>query len=128
MFTLTDISTAHARVKSGADFPQFARDLITLWVTTYDTYVSDGHAVYLGNPEPLISESKYEEKEISHEVKKDQFIERLRLHQGGGTDYMTFCQDAADAWVEKWTLDMQAKTCTYFDGNGNELIIEHFGE
>lgn len=30
MFTLTDISTAHSRVKSGADFPQYARDLIAL--------------------------------------------------------------------------------------------------
>jgi hypothetical protein len=30
MFTLSDISTAHARVKSGADFPQYARELITL--------------------------------------------------------------------------------------------------
>ncbi|MFZ2255326.1 MAG: hypothetical protein WAW30_01280 [Patescibacteria group bacterium] len=30
MFTLSDISDAHARVKSGADFQQYALDLIAM--------------------------------------------------------------------------------------------------
>jgi hypothetical protein len=30
MFTLSDISTAHAQVKSGADFPAYARALIAI--------------------------------------------------------------------------------------------------
>ena len=96
-FTLSDISTAHARVKTGADFPQYARDLIAMGVTAYDTFVSDGHAVYLGNSEPLISPAKYDTLSIAESPNQEQFITRLRLHQSGGTDYMTFCQDCADA-------------------------------
>lgn len=128
MFTLSDISTAHARVGSGADFPQYARDLIAMWVTAYDTYVSDGHAVYLGNTEPLISPAKYESLTIANICNTEYCLERLRLHQSGGTDYMTFCRDCAETGIEKWTLDMWAHTCTYYDMSGNAVHTEHFPE
>ena len=128
MFTLSDISDAHARVKSGADFPQYARDLIAMWVTAYDTYVSDGHAVYLGNPDPITSPTKYDTLTVANTMNQEKFIERLKLHQSGGTDYMTFCQDCASNGIEKWTLDMSAHTCTYYDTSGNAVYTEYFGE
>jgi uncharacterized protein YbcV (DUF1398 family) len=126
MFTLSDISTAHARVKTGADFPAYARALTTMWVTAYDTFVSDGHAVYLGNREPIISPTKYDTLEIAGTVNQERFIERLSLHQSGGTDYMIFCQDCAENGIEKWTLDMSAHTCTYYDISSNAVHTEHF--
>lgn len=128
MFTLSDISTAHARVKSGADFPQYARNLIAMWVTAYDVYVSDGHAIYLGNDMPLVSPAKYATLSITDSVNQEKFIERLKLHQGGGADYMTFCQDCAETGIEKWTLDMWAHTCTYYDTSGNVVHTENFPE
>lgn len=127
MFTLSDISDAHARVKSGADFQQYALDLIAMWVTAYDTYVSDGHTVYLGNTEPLISPAKYDTLIIAKYCNKERFLERLKLHQSGGTDYMTFCQDCAENGIKKWTLDMSAHTCTYYDTSGNAVHTERFG-
>ena len=127
MFTLLDIETAHKRVKTGADFPQYARDLIALWVTAYDSYVSDGHAIYLGNSEPLVSPAKYTPLEIAETSDKNKFSERLKLHQTGGTDYMTFCQDCAETGIEKWILDMQKGTCTYYDVSGDQVYTEHFG-
>ncbi|GAB0174337.1 MAG: DUF1398 family protein [Candidatus Altimarinota bacterium] len=126
MFTLPDIINAHAKVKSGADFPAYAREITRMGVTAYDVYVTDGRAVYFGNPDPLNAPGKYEPLLISLDIKKDFFIERLKLHQNGGTDYMTFCRDCAESGVEKWTLDMKAGTCTYYDRSGNELIVEHF--
>lgn len=128
MFTLSDISDAHARIKTGADFPQYARDLIAMGVTAYDTYVSDGRAVYLGNPEPLISPAKYNTLTLAENSNKERFLEQLRLHQSGGTDYMTFCQDCADTGIEKWTIDMSTHTCTYYDRGGNQMYTEHFPE
>ena len=128
MFTLSDITEAHKRVKTGADFPQYARDLIAMGVTAYDTYVSDGHTVYLGNAEPFVSPAKYDTLTIANTSNKTYFLERLRLHQSGGTDYTTFCQDCAECGIEKWTLDMTAHTCTYYDLAGSELIVEHFPE
>lgn len=39
---------------------------------------------------------------------------------------MTFCQDCADTGVERWTLDMQAGTCTYYDETGKTIHTEYF--
>ena len=126
MFTLAEIQAAHAKVKSGADFPQYVQDLIALGVTGYDTFVSDGHAEYFGNPEVLVSKGKYPSLSIASELKKEYFQERLKLHQAGGIDYMTFCTDCADCGIEKWTLDMQSGTCTYYDQAGNSVLVEYF--
>lgn len=51
---LDQIKTAHARVKSGADFPAYVQELKSMGMSWYDLYVSDGHAVYTG-PELEIS-------------------------------------------------------------------------
>lgn len=128
MFTLEDIQSAHKKVKSGADFPAYAEEITRMWVTAYDTYVIDGHAIYYGNTEPITSPSKYEPLTISSTPNNELFIERLHLHQQWWTDYMTFCRDCAESGVEKWTLDMQAKSCTYSDRTGNTLLVEHFGK
>lgn len=37
---------------------------------------------------------------------------------------MTFCQDSANAGVEKWTVDTTAMTCTYYDTAGKTLLEE----
>jgi uncharacterized protein YbcV (DUF1398 family) len=97
-------------------------------VTAYDTYVSDGHAVYIGNDEPIFSPTKYDTLIIANNCNKEEFTERLKLHQSGGTDYMTFCRDCAENGIEKWTLDMSAHTCTYYDTSGIPTHTEHFPE
>ena len=48
MFTIAQIKEAHSRVKSGADFPAYIQELITLGVQGYETFVNDGHVEYLG--------------------------------------------------------------------------------
>lgn len=128
MFTLSEISSAHAKVRSGADFPEYAREIHALGVTHYETYVSDGHTVYLGNPKSLVSPAKYDALEIAENVNPEKFIKQLRLHQSGGTDYMTFCRDCAESGIEKWTLDLAAHTCTYYSSEGAEILIETFGK
>ena len=128
MFTLNDIAEAHKSVKTGADFPRYAEILTEMWVTAYDVFVCDGHAVYLGNDEPLLSNAKYDTLPVATDSNREKFIERLKLHQSWGTDYMTFCRDSAENEEEKWTLDMKAKTCTYFNRKWAVLITEHFGK
>ncbi len=54
----------------------------------------------------------------------DTFAERLKAHQRGETDYFQFSQDAANAGVEKWTVDTEAMTCTYYDTAGNVILEE----
>jgi uncharacterized protein YbcV (DUF1398 family) len=65
-FTIDQISTAHSKVKTGADFPKYIQELIGLGVISYDTFVSDGHAVYTGNDQFKISSvPKYAELEVA---------------------------------------------------------------
>ena len=43
MFTVEQIKTAHSKVKSGADFPSYIKEIKSLGVTHYEAYVTDGH-------------------------------------------------------------------------------------
>ena len=58
MFTLDQIREAHAKVKSGADFPHYIKDLIVLGVQKYDIFVHDGHGEYASSDgDTLVSPS-----------------------------------------------------------------------
>jgi len=48
MFTVDQIKSAHSKVKSGADFPTYIKEIKALGVTHYEAYVSDGHINYHG--------------------------------------------------------------------------------
>lgn len=125
MFQLTDIKAAHSKVKSGADFPAYIQDLIKLGVTGYDTYVSDGHAVYCGeNDFQITAEAKYPVLAVADSSNQVDFNHKLKLHQQGQTDYPTFCRDAAVAGVEKWRVDLKEMTCTYYDRANNVMLEE----
>jgi len=125
MFTLEQVKAAHSKVKSGADFPNYVQEIIQFGVEAYDVFVADGHAVYFGkNNFKISSPPKYEILNIAPEVTLQTFKTGLKEHQQGKSDYLTFCKLAADCGIEKWTLDMQKMTCTYFDQDNNELLIE----
>lgn len=125
MFTLEQITEAHSRVKSGADFPAYVQALVALGVKRYETFVTDGHAEYFGaNGFTLTSPAKYPALDVALTSDAEHFRERLAMHQAGETDYMTFCQDAAAAGIEKWRVDTEALTCTYLDRMGSALFVE----
>ncbi|MEO6175036.1 MAG: DUF1398 family protein [Flavobacterium circumlabens] len=125
MFTIDQIKEAHAKVKSGADFPNYIQDLIILGVKGYDTFVHDGHVEYYGvNNYNVTADEKYNEIKISASVNKELFIEFLVKHQNGETDYLTFCNHSAQCGIAKWRVDIIEMTCTYFDLAGNEILIE----
>lgn len=125
MFTIEAIKAAHAKVKSGADFPAYIQALKALGVIYYETFVADSHTLYYGEEAYMqASEAKYAPLTISNEVKLDEFRAALLNHQRGGTDYMQFCRDCADNGVDKWAVSLSAMTCTYFDKKGIELLVE----
>jgi len=125
MFQLEDIIAAHLKVKSGSDFPAYIQELIQLGVTGYNTFVKDGHAVYFGGDGYKIqSDPKYPELIIAENTDHNTFALNLKIHQQGQTDYFTFCRHAAEAGVEKWTVDLKKMTCAYYDTAGNVLLEE----
>ncbi|MFV0417707.1 MAG: DUF1398 domain-containing protein [Dysgonomonas sp.] len=124
MFTLKQIKDAHSKVRSGTDFPKYTQDLIALGVLEYTIYVSDGHAKYNGKDNYTIeSEAEYPTLSIA-KIDKDKFREYLKVHQQGKTDYLTFCKDSARTGIDKWTVDILAKTCTYYDKDSNFILEE----
>ena len=125
MFQLTQIKDAHAKVKNGADFPAYIHDLIQLGVLSYDTFVTDGHTLFTGADNYTIdSAPKYSPLAIAQISNAEKFKQYLQLHQQGQTDYPAFCNHAAETGVEKWTVDMNTMTCTYYDMSNNKMLEE----
>lgn len=97
MFTIEQIKAAHSKVKSGADFPNFIKDLAGFGVTSYETYVSDGHTDYYGNYEfKITSDPKYQTLTIAAISDAKRFETKLKVHQQGKTDYPEFCSDCSN--------------------------------
>lgn len=125
MFTLQQITSAHALVKSGADFPAYIHNLKQLGVLQYETFVKDGHTTYFGADGYTIhSPSKYAVLKIAEKTNAAKFAIDLKAHQHGQSDYPTFCRQSAEAGVEKWVVNLDALTCTYFDLSGATILTE----
>lgn len=125
MFTVEQIKAAHSKVKSGADFPAYIKDIKKLGVTFYETFVTDGHTDYYGSGNYTItSPAKYESLVIGEISDTDQFKTGLKAHQEGKTDYLTFIGISARFGVEKWAVSIEQMTCTYYNKAGSEMLIE----
>ena len=125
MFTVEQIKAAHSKVKSGADFPAYIREIKTLGVTHYETYVTDGHIDYHGaNDHTAKVPAKYEPLVIADTPDGVQFRKELVAHQQGKTDFLTFIKMCATFGIEKWAINISRMTCTYYDKTGKEILVE----
>ncbi|MFD2581891.1 DUF1398 domain-containing protein [Pedobacter vanadiisoli] len=126
MFTIEDIRAAEVKIKTGADFPRFIKEIKRLGVKRNDVYVGNGLSIYFDDEDNALQASpeEYPNLVINEESSAGKLEHALKIHQQGETDYLTFCKQAADAGVEKWVTDLEEMTCTYLDAEGNELIKE----
>ena len=125
MFTVEQIELAHSKVKSGADFPKYIQEVILLGVRNFETWVSDSHTEYFGdNNFKTSSNAQYENLTIAEKSNSELFISKLKSHQRGETDYFRFCKDCAETGIEKWIVDLDKMTCTYFDKANQEILVE----
>jgi uncharacterized protein YbcV (DUF1398 family) len=125
MFTVEQIKAAHRKVKSGADFPSYIKEIKSMGVTHYETYVTDGHTDYHGGNDFMATvPQKYEPLTIADIPQAEKFKAELLAHQQGKTDYLTFIRMCAETGIEKWEISMDKMTCTYYDKAGNEILME----
>lgn len=125
MFTVEQIELAHSKVKSGAEFPGYIREIKEMGVTAFETRVSDSQTQYFGeNGYQTKSQPQYSELTIANSSNKEKFIHCLKIHQQGETDYYSFCKHCAETGIEKWFVNLEQMTCTYFDKAGNEILVE----
>jgi uncharacterized protein YbcV (DUF1398 family) len=127
MFTIENIRAAESKIKTGADFPQFIKEIKEMGVKRNDVYVSNGLSIYFDDEDNAqqISPEGYPVLIINDESSGDKLAHALKIHQQAETDYFTFCKQAADAGVEKWVIDLDEMTCSYLDAEGNELVKEN---
>lgn len=125
MFTIEQVKAAHSKVKSGADFPSYIKEIKSLGVTHYEAYVTDGHIAYHGaNDFTAKAPAKYAPLAIADTAKREEFKAELIAHQQGKTDFLTFIKMCATLGIEKWDICMDKMTCTYYDKAGNEILVE----
>ncbi len=125
MFTLEQIKTAHAKIKSGADFPIYAQEIKQLGVIRYETFVENGRTLYHGIGDFTVPAGpRYDALAVAETADPEHFKTQLKAHQEGRTDFGTFCKNAAESGVEKWTVSTETMTCTYYDQAGSEILIE----
>jgi len=125
MFTAEQIKAAHSKVKSGADFPAYIREIKMLGVTHYEAYVTDGHIDYHGGSDYTAKiPAKYDPLVIADHSKSEGFKAELVAHQQGKTDFLTFIKMCAAFGIEKWAIRMDQMTCIYYDKAGNEILVE----
>jgi len=125
VFTAEQIKSAHSKVKSGADFPAYIKEIKGLGVTHYEAYVTDGHIDYHGADHYTArAPSKYEPLAIADTSKGEVFKAELLAHQQGKTDFLTFIKMCATCGIERWSICMDKMICTYYDKAGNEILTE----
>lgn len=125
MFTIDQIKAAHSKVKSGADFPSYIKEIKSLGVTHYEAYVADGHIDYHGDQNYTAKvPAKYAPLVIADASKSEEFKTELVAHQQGKTDFLTFIKMCATLGIEKWAISMKKMTCTYYDKAGHEILVE----
>ena len=124
-FTLEEMLAAHAKTKTGADFPKYIKEIKALGLVTYDFFVKDGVVVYHGeNGYEVKGNPKYGPLVISKTANAEALRHTIAIHQQGQTDFITFCNQAAEAGVEKWVIDTSHMVCNYVDLNGDILVSE----
>ena len=125
MFTVEQIKAAHSKVKSGADFPDYVKEIRSLGITHYEAYVTDGRIDYHGGNDYTVKvPAKYDPLVIADTTNTKEFKAELIDHQQGKTDFLYFIKRCATFGIEKWEICMDKMTCTYYDKAGNEILIE----
>lgn len=124
-FTINQIENAHKKVQSGADFPKYIQEIKELGVISFETWVIDSHTNYYGTDDFFTkSIPKYDTIKISENCTIEKFKIKLKEHQQGKTNYLTFCNDCATCGIEKWIVNIYNMTCIYYDKKGIEILTE----
>lgn len=103
MFTIENIRAAESKIKTGADFPQFIKEIKEMGVKRNDVCVSNGLSIYFDDEDNAqqVSPEGYPTLIINDESSADKLAQALKIHQQSETDYFAFCKQSEYAGVEK---------------------------
>jgi len=125
MFTAQQLKDAHAKVKTGADYPAYADELRNLGVVSYDFLVADGSTTFYAEDEESVSlKGDLSPVAVADAPSKDKLRAALATHQKGNTDFPTFRQQAAEAGVAQWTTDLSNMEVVYVNKQEKVMLAE----
>jgi uncharacterized protein YbcV (DUF1398 family) len=101
------------------------RDLKALGIVAYDHLLETGSNMFHGkNGQSVSLKDMGPAVTVSPQPDLELLKTYISMHQSGQTNYPTLCGQAGEAGVEKWTSDLLAMTCTYFDKSGCKMHVE----
>jgi len=125
MFTLEQINDIHDRLGNAEALPQYLEALKNIGIDKYDSFITDGHSEYFGKGgHKVVSPPVHEKLSIAETSNRESFLKHLDLHNQGKTSYLELSKGLADSGIEKWTFDTNKMTITYYDKDGNEILVE----
>jgi len=128
MFTMAQIDELHDRFGRAETLADYFRGLAAIGVTRVDSFVTDGHSVFLGADGQRVVSPSYHEVLAIHDVSdREAFLNHLQRSRDGETSYVEMSAGLAASGVEKWVMDTTALTMTYIDRAGVALLVEKVG-
>jgi uncharacterized protein YbcV (DUF1398 family) len=125
VFTIEQIEELHARLGNAETLADYVRSLAALGVTRYDSFVSDGHSEYVGrDAHRVTSHAVHDELTVAETSDGEAFLDHLRHHEHGETSYLEMSKGLADSEIEKWTVDTDAMSMTFYNRSGQALRVE----
>lgn len=125
MFTLEQVDAIHDRAGNADTLVAYLQALQGIGVERSESFVADGHTVYLGEGGYAVtSPAAHEVVTVAEVSDRARFLGELELHRRGETSYVEMSKGLADSGVEKWVFDTGALTIAYFDKAGNVLLAE----
>ena len=125
MFTIEQINDLHARLGSAKTLPEYVRALKALGVERYDSYLADGHSEYFGHGgHNVVSPPVHEALPVAETGQHEAFLQHLRRHEKRETTYLEMSRGLAQSGIEKWTVDTDRMTMTFYDKAGGEMLVE----
>jgi uncharacterized protein YbcV (DUF1398 family) len=125
VFTIEQIEELHGRLGNAETLSDYVRSLAALGIARYDSFVSDGHSEYLGrDAHRVTSQAVHDELTVAESSDSDAFVDHLRRHEHGETSYLEMSKGLADSGIERWTVNTDAMTMTFYDRSGRALRVE----
>jgi uncharacterized protein YbcV (DUF1398 family) len=125
MFTLEQINDIHDRLSKAETLSQYLEALKSIGVDKCESFITDGHSEYFGKGgHKVVSPPAHEKLSIAETRNRESFLEHLNLHSQGKTTYLEMSKGLADSGIEKWTFDTNKMRITYYDRDGNEILVE----
>lgn len=106
------------------NFPVLVKNYIEYGIVKFQTCASTAKTMYFDKDE----NSVYDEQDFFNfkigELNTDKFKVDLVDHQQGKTDFPTWLELTAGSGIAYWIVDLNEKTCIYYDLNNNPIHIE----